>query len=158
MRKIWIPIIVVALITSAVYAKFSATSETPENANVTSANGIKFIDEDWKLALKKAASEKKYIFVDAYASWCGPCKMLKLTTFKNKRAAEFFNEEFINISIDMEKGQGLKLAGEWGVQAYPTLIIFTPEGKPVIGTVGMINAEDLIKFGREGLQKGSLIK
>lgn len=84
--------------------------------------------------------------------------MLKLTTFRNKKAAEFFNEEFINVSIDMEKGQGPKLAGNWGVQAYPTLIIFTPEGKPVIGTVGMIRAEDLVKFGQEGLQNGSLMK
>lgn len=54
--------------------------------------------------------------------------MLKLTTFRNKKAAEFFNEEFINVSIDMEKGQGPELAGKRGVQAYPTLIIFTPEG------------------------------
>ena len=158
MRKIWIPLIVIALIGSAVYAKLSVFSETPEKGNVTAANGIKFIDEDWKLALKKAASEKKYIFVDAYASWCGPCKLLKLTTFKNKKAAEFFNEQFINVSIDMEKGQGPELSGKWGVQAFPTLIIFTPEGKPVIGTIGMIKVEDLIKFGKEGLQKGALIK
>lgn len=158
MRKIWIPLIVIALIGSAVYAKLSVFSETPEKGNLTAANGIKFIDEDWKLALKKAASEKKYIFVDAYTTWCGPCKMLKLTTFRNKKTAAFFNERFINVSIDMEKGQGPALAGKWGVQAYPTLIIFTPEGKPVIGTVGMIKSEDLIKFGHEGLEKGTLIK
>lgn len=94
--------------------------------------------------------------MDAYASWCGPCKLLKLTTFKNKKATEFFNGKFINVSIDMEKGP--ELAGKWRIQAFPTLIIFTPEGKPVIGTIGMIKAEDLIKFGHEGLQKGILIK
>lgn len=158
MRKIWIPLIVIVLISSAVYAKLKVFSETPENRTINAVNGIKFVDEDWNLALKRAAAEKKYIFVDAYASWCIPCKILKSTTFKNKKAAEFFNGEFINVSIDMEKGQGPELAGKWGVQAFPTLIIFTPEGKPVIGTVGMIKAEDLIKFGQEGLQKGARIK
>src|SRR5437588_10800403 len=64
---------------------------------------IIFIENAWDEALKQAAAQNKYIFVDAYASWCGPCKMLKLTTFKNNKAAEFFNKNFINVAIDMEK-------------------------------------------------------
>src|SRR5438309_344808 len=96
---------------------------------------IVFIEDDWNAALKQAAAQHKYIFVDAYATWCGPCKMLKATTFKNKKAAEFYNKNFINIAIDMEKGVGPQLATQWRMQAYPTLIIFNPKGEPVLGTV-----------------------
>ncbi|MGZ3750627.1 MAG: thioredoxin family protein [Mucilaginibacter sp.] len=114
---------------------------------------IVFIEDAWNEALKQAAAQNKHIFVDAYASWCGPCKMLRNTTFKDSKAALFYNKNFINVSIDMEKGQGPELAAQWRLQAYPTLIIFNPKGQPVLGTVGYIKAEDLIRFGQEGLKK-----
>ena len=114
---------------------------------------IIFIEDNWNEALKQAAAQNKYLFVDAYASWCGPCKMLKATTFRDKKAAEFYNENFINLSMDMEKGQGPDLAAQWGMQAYPTLIIFNPKGQAVLGTVGFIKADDLIRFGEAALKK-----
>ena len=114
---------------------------------------IHFIEDAWSEALKQAAAQNKYIFVDAYASWCGPCKMLKNTTFKDAKVATFYNKNFVNISIDMEKGVGPKLAAEWQMQAYPTLIIFNPQGKPVLGTLGYIKATDLLKFGQDALAK-----
>jgi thioredoxin 1 len=114
---------------------------------------IVFLEDAWGEALKQAAAQNKYIFVDAYATWCGPCKMLKNTTFKDKKAAEFYNKNFINVAIDMEKGQGPQLAAQWRMQAYPTLIIFDPKGKPVLGTVGYIKAADLIRFGQAALKK-----
>ncbi|WP_183565794.1 thioredoxin family protein [Mucilaginibacter sp. SP1R1] len=114
---------------------------------------INFIENSWSEALKQAAAQNKYIFVDAYASWCGPCKLLKATTFKNKNVAAFYNSNFINVAIDMEKGQGPALAAQWGLRAYPTLIVFDAKGKPVYGTVGFIKANDLIKFGVQALNK-----
>jgi len=117
------------------------------------ASQINFIENSWGEALKQAAAKKKYIFVDAYATWCGPCKMLKATTFKNKDVIAFYNSNFINVAMDMEKGQGPELAAQWGLQAYPTLIIFNAKGKPVYGTVGFIKPNDLIKFGVQGLNK-----
>jgi len=122
----------------------------------TDNSKIVFIEDDWNEALKQAAAQHKYIFVDAYATWCGPCKMLKATTFRNKTAAEFYNKNFINIAIDMEKGMGPQLAAQWGMQAYPTLIIFNSKGNPVLGTVGYIKAPDLIKFGEAALKKSNL--
>ncbi len=114
---------------------------------------INFIENAWADAIKQAQAQQKYIFVDAYASWCGPCKMLKEKTFKDVRAADFFNKNFVNVAIDMERGVGPGLASQWGIRAYPTLIICNADGKPVYGSVGYIEAADLIKFGREGLKK-----
>jgi thioredoxin-related protein len=53
----------------------------------------------------------------------------------------------------MEKGRGPELAQQWQLRAYPTMIIFNPKGKPVLGTVGFIKASELIRFGREALKK-----
>ena len=117
------------------------------------ATEIHFIEDAWNEALKQAAEQHKYIFADAYATWCGPCKMLRATTFKDPKVAAFFNENFVNISIDMEKGMGPQLAQQWRLEAYPTLIIFNPQGKPVLGSVGYIKAAELLRFGKQGLAK-----
>jgi len=114
---------------------------------------IVFIENSWDEALKQAAIQHKYIFVDAYTSWCGPCKLLKITTFNNSKAAAFYNSNFINVSIDLEKGQGPELAAQWQVKSIPTLIIFDSQGKPVLGTVGFLKADDLIRFGKQALSK-----
>lgn len=116
---------------------------------------IVFIENSWTEALHQARVQNKYIFVDAYASWCGPCKLLKATTFRRDKVADFYNGNFINVSIDMEKGDGPALAEAWGVTAYPTLIVFDQNGKPVLGTMGYLDANDLIRFGKQALSKGA---
>ena len=130
----------------------SKAQRASKNATKQSTQ-INFIEDSWNEALKQAAAKNKYIFVDAYATWCGPCKMLKATTFKNNKVADFYNSNFINVAIDMEKGMGPALAAQWGLRAYPTMIIFNAKGKPVSGTVGFIKPDDLIKFGVQALNK-----
>lgn len=120
-----------------------------------SPHSIIFTEGTFNNALKQAAAQHKYLFVDAYASWCGPCKLLKATTFHNKKAADFYNANFVNISIDMEKGEGPQLAQEWGITAYPTLIVFASNGRPLSGTMGYMDADDLIKFGKQAISKAA---
>jgi len=152
MRKLSAGISAATLVVLAILF-FSFRIAEPSLSSAGTDTQINFIENSWTEALKQAAAQHKYIFVDAYASWCGPCKMLKATTFKNAKAAEFFNKNFVNVAIDMEKGQGPDLASQWGMQAYPTLIIFDSAGNPVLGTVGYIGSGDLIKFGQKALAK-----
>lgn len=130
---------------------------TATTEKVESATEISFIEGNWDEALKQAAAQKKMIFVDAYATWCGPCKLLKQKTFTDKAAADYFNSHFVNLSLDVEKGQGPDLAAQWNIQGLPTLMILDPSGKLIAQSVGYIGAQDLIAFGKktvnEPLQK-----
>ena len=137
---------------TVLYAQTS-TEKHLQKKEISKKSKIEFTNLSWEDAIKTAAENHKYIFVDAYASWCGPCKLLKATTFHDKDAATFFNENFLNLSINMEKGEGVDLAALWQVQAYPTMIIFDSSGKPVLSTVGFLEPGDLIKFGEQALNK-----
>jgi thioredoxin 1 len=114
---------------------------------------IGFSKTSWNAALKKAQAEHKLIFVDAYANWCGPCKELKATTFKDKKVVAFFNAHFVNLSIDTEKGEGVTLANEWGVDSYPTLILFNSQGKKIAVNEGFVDAAALLQFAKEAQAK-----
>jgi thiol:disulfide interchange protein len=151
MKNILRKSVIIFLLLTATVA-FAFTLNKKENKSGPNSQ-INFIENSWKEALKQASAQHKYIFVDAYTTWCGPCKMLRMTTFKNNKAAEFFNNNFVNVSIDVEKGQGPELASAWRIQSIPTLIICDSNGKPVYGSVGYIGAGDLIKFGKEGLSR-----
>ena len=115
--------------------------------------GIHFIEDDWNAALQNAKSKNKLVFLDIYATWCGPCKMLKQYTFTNTSVGDFFNTNFINVSVDGEKGVGPQLAQQYSIVGYPSLIIADATGKPVLVTAGYLQASDLLKFANEALKR-----
>ncbi len=136
----------------AVWAFCASTPNKNLNGSLP-PGGIQFLESSWSKALEQAQKENKPIFLDAYASWCGPCKMLKRNTFSKKAAGDFFNLHFINVAIDMEKGEGPALADKFAVDAYPTLIIADKNGNIVTFTKGYMNAAELVEFGKYGLNK-----
>ncbi|HMV43506.1 MAG TPA: hypothetical protein PKD50_13270, partial [Leptospiraceae bacterium] len=38
--------------------------------------GISFVNSEWKDVVAKATKEKKFIFIDAFTTWCSPCKWM----------------------------------------------------------------------------------
>lgn len=146
------PILLVAV--SVLFWAFSISrKDTKPATSDGKTGGIQFIESDWNRALEEAKKQHKLIFLDAYAAWCGPCKLLKKKTFPDKAAGDFFNENFISVAVDMEKGIGPSLAEQFRVDAYPTLIIADDHGNAVAYTKGYMSATDLIEFGKYGLHK-----
>lgn len=114
--------------------------------------GIHFQTGKWEEVKALAKKENKLIFIDVYASWCGPCKRLKATTFSDEKVGKLYNEHFINVAFDGEKGEGIEIARQYKVTAYPTLLFVKPDGSVVKATKGFYEAPDFIKLA-EGLIK-----
>src|SRR5690606_20628184 len=105
---------------------------------------IDFRDGSWEELLKMAQMEDKPVFVDAYAVWCGPCKRMASEVFTQESVGDFFNKNFINAKIDMEKGEGPTIGSKYGVTAYPTLLFISPEGELMHKAIGYQTADRLI--------------
>jgi len=137
----------------------NTVSENTVSKNTVSENrlpentGVQFIEENWNTALEKAKSQNKLVFLDIYATWCGPCKMLKQYTFSDTSVGNFFNRNFVNVSVDGEKGVGPQLAQQFSIEGYPSLIITDAEGKPVLVTAGYMPAQELLRFAGEALKR-----
>ena len=108
-------------------------------------------DATWQQILDKAKKENKFIFLDAYASWCGPCKWMSKEVFPRKEVGEAINPNYINAKIDMEKGEGIELAKKYDVRSYPTYLFFDSNGNLVHRSLGSMPAEDFIKICRDAL-------
>jgi thiol:disulfide interchange protein len=114
---------------------------------------IDFIEANWNHAFAATKDQNKLVFIDMYATWCMPCQMMKNTTFKKKKIAAFFNENFINLSVDAEKGNGLQIASAYNVEAYPTLLFVKPDGQAVLISEGFLPAAHLMELAQKALDK-----
>lgn len=157
MKKISLLILVLLNQYMIVYAQTEIGSE----------KGINWVSNmSWEQVKEKAKIENKYIFVDAYATWCGPCKMMDKDVFPNDTVAAFMNDKFISVKLQMDKfNSDRKEVKEWytvanmlGKQylifAYPTYLYFNPLGEIVHKTLGFQNVTRFIKEGYDALKPG----
>ncbi len=112
---------------------------------------IQFSEGKWADIREKARIENKHIVVDAYTTWCGPCKWMAANTFTDKAVGEFFNANFVAYKLDMEKGEGINFAKTYGIRAFPTIVYFDPSGEIVHKTIGATGSEVFIKQGKDAL-------
>ncbi len=106
--------------------------------------GIHFENITFNHALQEAQKEHKLIFMNVYATWCAPCKLLMKTTFTDDKVGSVFNKNFVNISIDAEKGEGIALAKKYKVQAHPLMLVLNSKGNVVKRILGYMTDEQLL--------------
>lgn len=107
----------IAAIASIVITAFSAQAQE-----------IAFEHGSYASVCAKAKAENKLVFIDFYTSWCGPCKAMAQTVFKEDTVGRYFNSHFISYKIDAEKGEGKALAAKYDVKLYPTYLFLDARG------------------------------
>ncbi len=130
------------------------------------AQGIKFEENlSWAQIKAKAKAENKFILMDTYATWCGPCKQMSAETFPKKEAGDFINDKFIAVKVQMDQTKGdseyvkswyhdAKVIGDvYEVRAYPTVLYFSPEGNIVHNVAGYQDVNRLIDEAKVALKK-----
>nr|WP_256534359.1 DUF255 domain-containing protein [Lewinella sp. JB7] len=118
--------------------------------------GIVFEEKPFAELLAQAKAADKIIFIDAYTTWCGPCKMMTAKVFPDPAVGAVYNERFINAKFDMEKGEGPDLARRYAVSAYPTYLFVDGDGELVHKGLGYIPKPALLKLADEAVSENSL--
>lgn len=119
----------------------------------------------WEEALELNKKEKKKIFIDVYTDWCGWCKRMDKTTFKDKKVVQYMNENFYAVKFDAEqkeeityKGHTLKYVGQGrrgyhelayslldGRMGYPAFVYLAEDEKRITVSPGYKDAETIMK-------------
>ena len=110
--------------------------------------GITFFKGSFQEALAEAKKQNKTLFVDFYATWCGPCKRMAKEVFTLKEVGDYFNGRFISLQVDAEKPENKDIAKQYKVEAYPTVAFIAPDGKALGVNVGALGKEDLLEAAK----------
>ncbi len=135
--------------------------------NIVHAQEIKWMSMNDALEAQKENPKK--IFVDAYTTWCGPCKLLDRNTFANKDVASYINEHYYAVKFNAEGNEVInykdkvfknpqfdpektgrnsvhQFAMAMGVTAYPTMVFFDEKGKMLSPLKGYLTPEKIEIF------------
>jgi thiol-disulfide isomerase/thioredoxin len=75
------------------------------------------------------------------------------TVFKEEVVGDYYNGNFINMKIDMEKGEGPELARKYQVRAYPTFFFVDENGEVVSKATGGKATKQFLQLGENALKK-----
>lgn len=114
--------------------------------------GIKFDSMSLEKAKEEAQKSDKLIFIFAYTDWCGSCNLMNKTSLKGVEVGKLYNENFINLQIDIEKdSEGSEIAQLYGIELYPTLLFLDGNGKLIKQSVGKKTNNQLIAIANSVL-------
>ncbi|QJD96341.1 DUF255 domain-containing protein [Mucilaginibacter robiniae] len=127
--------------------------------------GIKFEHGlTWAQIKAKARQQNKYIFLDAYTSDCVPCKVMAKEVFPQQKVGDFFNANFINVSVQLDVSKrdnpeikrwyrdARLIKATYPIHAYPTFLFLNPQGDLVHTQEGAIlNPDEFIAKAQSAL-------
>jgi protein disulfide-isomerase len=113
------------------------------NGQSASADGLKW-EDNLETAIQQAKKENKAVLVNFTGSdWCIWCKRLSSEVFQQKEFEKYADESLVLVKLDFPRNieqsaetqnYNRNLAQKYGIQGFPTILIFNSQGKLVAQT------------------------
>ena len=81
---------------------------------------------------------KGKVFVDFYADWCGPCKMMSPIVDEISKEVDI---KVVKVNVD----NAVEVAKKYGIMSIPTFIVFK-DGKEYKKHIGMCEKDHLLEL------------
>jgi thioredoxin-related protein len=117
----------------------------------------------WEEVKTMAKMQNKFIFIDVYATWCGPCKLMDKNVYVNDTVKQVLNKDFISIKVQMDSSvnddEYIKtwysdahlIKEKYKPEGLPALLFFSPEGELAHKEIGYVPAIKFIDVAKEAL-------
>lgn len=98
--------------------------------------------ESFDEALRIAGQKNKMVMIDFYADWCGWCKRLDETTYRDKDVIAK-GKDLVNVRIDADREH--ELVRRYKISGLPTILFIDSTGKEIHRVVGYRPPQDFVK-------------
>ena len=137
------------LVAAALLAISCSKKESPITTAETTPTPSISVKPGWltsyEQAQKEAQANHKLLLMDFTGSdWCGWCIMLDKEIFSKPEFKEYASKNLVLLELDFPRGkkmpaeitaQNERLMMKYGIQGFPTVVVFNSEGKP-LGALG----------------------
>lgn len=105
-------------------------------------------------ALEKAKKEPKLIFVDLYADWCLPCRVMDANVYTDPTVASLLNTKFYAVKLDVESKEKITCDGEhkivqecmtqvWELSTLPSFVLLAPKGLSILTVTDSMSPQEM---------------
>jgi thioredoxin-like negative regulator of GroEL len=122
----------------------TAASALTGVADPHAAGSIAWRKGDIDAAFAAAKAERLPVFLYWGAVWCPPCNQVKATIFNRQDFIERASH-FVPVYLDGDTPSAQKLGARFNVSGYPTMILFTPDGREITRLPGEVDADQYMR-------------
>jgi thioredoxin-related protein len=164
MRKLLLMLTLMPLLAQTQEIAKNNSQVTKFQQETNCSTGIQWAENlSWQEIKDKAKAENKFIFIDAYATWCAPCKLMDKEVFPDKAVGEFLNSQFISVKVQMdETDKDNAKVRSWYPDAryindiykpegYPCFLFFSPDATLAHKAIGFHKPENFVALAKEAL-------
>ena len=109
---------------------------------------------DYNEALEKARKFPKLVFVDLYADWCVPCRIMDANVYRNPTVASLLNSRFYAVKLDADSQDSIVCDGQkntvqrcyfdvWELNALPAFVLVAPKGMSILTVTDSMTPQEL---------------
>lgn len=98
-------------------------------------------------AKARAQKEQKLVYLDVYAEWCGPCKLMERVVFTDDSVRRILQTRFVPARVNIDDPvAGEMVKREYSVRALPTSFLLRSDGFEGKRRVGFLSASELLSW------------
>jgi|WetSurMetagenome_2_1015567.scaffolds.fasta_scaffold160134_2 thioredoxin-related protein len=110
--------------------------------------------QSFNSAMEKNKSSKKKIVIDVYTNWCGWCKKMDYSTYRDSEVIKYLEEKYIAVKLNAESDsklmyEGVKyseqeFSGKLGITGYPATVFFNENCKLITIVPGYLQPKQFL--------------
>ena len=105
---------------------------------------VRFETGSTDLLHQKSVQSGKLVFIDLYADWCPPCRMMEREVFSKKEVGEFMEQHFVAAKYNVDQTTGRELMQRYGSGSIPLYLVFSSDGELLGRITGATDTETFL--------------
>ncbi len=105
-------------------------------------------------ALEKAKNAPRLIFVDMYADWCVPCRVMDKNVYSDPTVVSLLNTRFYPVKLDADSQDSIVCDGQrntvqrcyfdvWELNALPAFVLVAPKGMSILTVTDSMSPQEM---------------